>query len=126
MQVRGAVEPSPGADARDSGRGGVGKIGRGGLRRKMRSRSRRRRGRGRRSRWGAQGTDYLPAWGRAQVRDTVNLKGVCTVGVLFCNAKQTECKMSFFFLVFNLFTCKCTHLHSVQLVRKSQLFICFA
>lgn len=73
MQVRGAVEPSPGADARDS----VGDGMRDGLRRKGRKRKRRRMGgwgvggirrrRGRR-RWGAQGTDYLPAWGRAQVK----------------------------------------------------------
>lgn len=59
VQVRGAVEPSPGGDARVSGRGGLGwgvgwKGDWGG------------RGRGRRR--ATQGTDYRSAWGRAQVK----------------------------------------------------------
>lgn len=58
VQVRGAVEPSPGGDARVSGRGGLGwglgwEGDWGG-------------GRGRRR--GTQGTDYRSAWGRAQVK----------------------------------------------------------
>lgn len=58
VQVRGAVEPSPGGDARVSGRGGLGRgVGWDGDW-----------GGGRGRRRGTQGTDYLSAWGRAQVK----------------------------------------------------------
>lgn len=58
VQVRGAVEPSPGGDARVSGRGGLGGgVGWEGDWGGGRGRSR-----------GTQGTDYRSAWGRAQVK----------------------------------------------------------